>query len=101
MKKLNKYRKSFAILLMILITFVMVYFTVYETEHSYHNCNQMDCPICHVLHMAQSITKNICSGSLAAYAGFLYLISALIIMPYILRNMVMRNLIIDKVRLDD
>lgn len=97
----KSYFKLISVLLAILITFVMMYYLTYEASHAIHHCTGVNCPICHELHIAELITTQISSAIVTKVKVLFFAIYCQKIITVILCLFQERNLITDKVRMDD
>lgn len=97
----RKTKKSIVCLLAILFLFTIFHFTIFESTHLVHKCTGSTCEICHELHMADTFTKQITSVVFAALACFFLIAFAKQERVTVLGSKSERNLVRDKVRIDD
>lgn len=94
-------RKSIAILLAFIIAFVICYLISFEAAHLVHNCIGEHCPICHELILAESMTKQISAAAVVVAAAFFMVLFIRKLGAVTIGFRSKRNLITDKVRIDD
>lgn len=102
MNRYDKNMKKVAAAAILMIFFlVMSYFSVYEGVHMLHECSGEACPICHELHIAENFTRQITDATFSIAGCFILTVFIKSIGTVISCSVSERNLIIDKVRLDD
>lgn len=99
-KENNKATRIIAMVLLCFIVIVILYLTVFDAASIRHTCSGADCPICHEIHVAKLITKQLSLTSITAGFRFLLVMFAIIAIIYHSDACIRRNLVIDKVRLD-
>lgn len=93
--------KFIAITLAAVVTLIISYCMNYETVHTIHHCTGEDCPICHQLHIADGIVKQLQKAVIPAAAILFILFIMHIIISSYAAGTLPRSLVSDKVRLDN
>lgn len=101
MMKKVKTKKIIAIILIIVILFVIHYYINYEFTHFIHECSGADCPICHELHIAETLLNQLGAVILAVICSFFLTATMRKVAVLFMCSFQERTLILDKVRLDD
>lgn len=97
----RKMNKIIAFVFAAAFLFLMLSFTLYEGTHIIHDCTGEDCTICHELQIAETFTKQILPTVITTAGCFYIAFLATETRKVISSSESERNLIIDKVRIDD
>jgi hypothetical protein len=100
-RKQNKANHIILFVMIAIFLLVMSYFTIYESTHIIHECSGEECPVCHELHIATTFTKQIISAVIILAECFLFTVFAIKAEAVVSCAISARNLVIDKVRIDD
>lgn len=97
----KKTEKIIAILLIITFLFVFMYLISFEAKHGLHRCSNAECPICQELHAVQGMIKQLIFIPIAIIYGIMIelVVKGVIISESCLISK--RNLVTDKVRIDN
>jgi hypothetical protein len=101
MKYKFQFRNQLVIFLTILLIFLVLYFISFESTHFIHNCTGEDCPICHEMIIAESMIKLVGLSIITISQIFFFAVSCRKNETVSFLCHIQRNLIIDKVRMDD
>lgn len=96
-----KKRNILALALAVIFLSITLYFTIFEETHLIHECTGEDCPICEMLEMAMTFAKQAISLVPILIGCFLYTVFGKIPKTFFSCSFSERNLVSDKVRLDD
>lgn len=94
-------KKSAALLLSLCIFAVTTFFVAFEAANEIHDCTGTDCPICHELQIAQQLTRQVSTALGLAAVVFFFAVSIKNIGMSLSDSYSQRNLILDKVRMDN
>lgn len=97
----KKISQMIVVCMVIVFLFVIAYFTVFEATHMVHDCQGENCPICHELHVAELFTNQLTAIGIVTVSGLIaavFVKKTGIVSPCSYSE---RNLVIDKVRIDD
>lgn len=100
MKKVET-KKIIAVILALAILFVVHYFINYEFTHYIHDCSGANCPICHELHVAETILNQLAAVILTVLCSFYLIATIKKVAVLFICSFQERTLILDKVRMDD
>ncbi len=101
MKNNSKHTKYVAALLAFCVLFVMLYFMIFNANHTYHYCPGVDCSVCQELQIVDHIIKQL-SAAISAAALLLSPVVFFKIINAAFSCLILgRTLIIDKVRMDN
>ncbi len=100
---MSEHRKIFrwiAAVLTVMCILVMIYYVTFETGHFIHECTGSQCPICHEIHIAESMIRQMGAALLFCAAVILYAVYEY--GKCIIENSMFprRTLILDRVRMD-
>ena len=101
MKKTSQWKKNLAFFLIAVFLFSILYFHAYEAAQETHRCTKDRCPICQQLHMAEAFTKQVLPTFSGIHLIFILLATRESAGKIFSGSVSERNLITDKVRLDD
>ncbi len=96
-----KTKKIIAVILIFTILFVVHYYINYEFTHFIHECSGADCPICHELHIAETLLNQLGAVILTVICSFFLIATIRKVAVLFICSFLERTLILDKVRLDD
>lgn len=97
----KKFKRYLALFILVAVVSVLFYFVSYEASHSVHKCSGENCPICHELHIARSVVKQLETGIILQSYLLLPVLYSYAISKKNINQLIQRNLITDKVRMDD
>lgn len=94
-------KKIIAVLLVLVILFVVHFYIKYEVTHYIHDCSGTNCPICHELHVAETILNQLGAVILTVLCSFYLIATIKKVAVLFICSFQERTLILDKVRMDD
>ena len=101
LRKKQKIECNLGYILALVFLMIILCFTVYEGKYVFHDCTGENCPICHELQILTAFTKQILTvtdASVGCVFGGCFIKMAELVL---LCEKTERNLVIDKVRLDN
>ena len=93
--------KFIAVIVAITVVCVISYYLNFETVHTIHHCTGAGCPVCHQIHIAESVVKQLHVMAVPVMAVLFMPFTDRFVFSFEPVRLSLRNLVTDKVRLDN
>ena len=93
--------KFIAVITALAVVCVISYYLNFETVHAIHHCTGAGCPICHEIHVAESFVKQLHVMAVPIMAVLFMPFTDRLVFSFEPIRLSLRNLVTDKVRLDN
>ena len=100
-KKYNSERRVVAVLLAVVLSFTMLFSTIYIVKEQHHECHGVECPVCHNIARCEQFLNQISTGLIHLAISVVAVMIVSIILPRENENISHPTLVSFKVRLDN
>jgi hypothetical protein len=90
-----------ALIIAVAVVCVISYYLNFETVHTIHHCTGAGCPVCHQIHVAESVVKQLHVMAVPVMAVLFMPFTDRFVFSFEPVRLSLRNLVTDKVRLDN